>query len=313
VPLDPTARALLDQLARAGRPPIYKSTVAEGRAGWDALAAYAGPGPELPRVEDLELAGANGPIPARLYAPASDDGPLPTLVWYHGGGFVIGGIESYDHVCRVMAADSGCAVISVDYRLAPEHPFPAGVEDAYAAFVDVAARADELGLDGTRIGVGGDSAGGNLTCVTTLMARDQDGPKPVFQLLVYPGTDFRTDLPSYTENGTGYLLEAESIAWFTEHYFSGGGDESDWRASPLRAASLADLPPAHVITAEFDPIRDYGEQYAWKLMEAGVPVSVHRYPGMIHGFVSLPTVLPAGKQALAECTDALRVGLAGAR
>jgi acetyl esterase/lipase len=234
------------------------------------------------------------------------------LVWIHGGGFVIGSLPSYDHVCRTLAERSGCAVISLDYRLAPEHPFPAGVEDCIAAVSWIAEHAGELGIDADHLAVGGDSAGGNLACVVTLAARDKGGPDIAFQLLVYPGTDLGRDAPSMTENASGYLLESNSLDWFVAHYL---GDAElvdvidDWRASPIRAGDHAGLPPALVITAGFDPIRDFGERYAERLRGSGVAVELHRYEGMVHGFLSLPTVLDDGDAALTESAEALAKAL----
>jgi acetyl esterase len=307
VPLDPQARVLLDQLAAAGRPPIWEATLADARLGWEALVALGTGGASAPvaSVENRTIPGPNGEIPVRVYA-AEGSGPRPALVWFHGGGFVIGSLDSYDSLCRDLVVGSGCSIVSVDYRLAPEHPFPAGVDDCYAATEWVAKNAGQLGIDPTRLAVGGDSAGGNLACVVTQMARANGGPDIAFQLLVYPGTDWDMDAPSMQENGSGYLLERESVRWFRDQYLTSADQEDDWRASPLRAESLAGLPPALVITAEFDPIRDYGERYAERLKDDDVAVTLHRYDGMIHGFVSVPGLLDAGRAAIAECAVALR-------
>ena len=293
--LDPQAERLLEQLAAAGRPPTHEGTVEEARLGWEALASLAGPGPHVDGVADI----ADGPVPMRAYGAVEG---RPTLVWFHGGGFAIGNVDSYDHVCRVLALESGCAVVSVDYRLAPEHPFPAGVEDCYAA-----ARWVASSLRPSRLAVGGDSAGGNLAAVTALLARESGGvPAIDFQLLVYPGADWSLDTPSMIENGKGLLLERETVRWFGDHYFGDQWQADDWRASPLRAPSLAGLPPAFVVTAEYDPIRDFGEDYAQRMEAEGVEVELRRYDGMIHAFLSLPTVLDQGRQALSDCAAALR-------
>lgn len=309
--LDPQARHLLDQLAAAGRPPVWELTPAEGRQAWDALASIFGP-PETPAtVEDRSVPGPAGDLFVRLYrpgAPPAGDGaqPRPVLVWFHGGGFVIGSVPSYDNVCRALANGAGCLVASVDYRLAPEHKFPAAVDDTYAATAWIAEHAAEWGADPARVAVGGDSAGGLLSAVVTQLARDRSGPRLAFQLLVYPGTDWDLDFPSVRELASGYLLERESIAWFRSQYLRSDADEDDPRASPLRAERLDGLPPAFVVTAEYDPIKDYGTRYVDRLSEAGVAVEHRHYPGTIHAFLSLAGALDAGKAALDDCAAALR-------
>jgi len=274
----------------------------------DSLNDLAGPGEPVHHVEDREVPGPAGAIPARLYRPAAD-GPLPLLVYFHGGGWVLGGLASHDSVCRSLANGAGCAVLAIDYRLAPEHRFPAAVDDCYAATEWAAANAATLGADPKRVAVGGDSAGGNLTAVVAQLARDRGAPSLRFQLLVYPATDAGYDTPSYHENATGYLLELDGMRWFYDHYLGGASDRSDPRASPLRTRDLRGLPPALVITAEFDPLRDEGERYAVRLREAGVPVTLHRYDGMIHGFFAMGSVLDQGKLSVAEAAAALRAAL----
>jgi acetyl esterase len=222
---------------------------------------------------------------------------------------VIGGLESYDGVCRSLANAAGCAVLAIDYRLAPEHKFPAAVDDCYAAAAWAVSHAATLGADPARVAIGGDSAGGNLTAVVAQLARDRKGPALRFQLLVYPATNAGYDTPSYRENATGYFLELEGMRWFYDHYLRTDADRADPRASPLRATDLRGLPPALVVTAEFDPLRDEGEAYAAKLREAGVPVTLTRYHGMIHGFFSMAPLLDQGKQATAEAATALRAAL----
>jgi acetyl esterase len=227
------------------------------------------------------------------------------LVYFHGGGWVLGGLDTHDSVCRELAHGAGAIVVSVDYRLAPEHKFPAAADDCYAAVVWAAAHATEIGADPTRIAIAGDSAGGNLTCVIALQARDKDGPRLCFQLPVYPVTNHSLDTPSYRENATGYLLETDSMAWFWGHYLATDADGEHPYASPLRAASLRGLPPALVITAEFDPLRDEGEAYAKRLETAGVPTQLRRFDGMIHGFFGMSAIMDKAKAAIAESCAAL--------
>jgi acetyl esterase len=231
-------------------------------------------------------------------------------VYFHGGGWTIGSVDSFDPVCRALANRAGCAVLSVDYRLSPEHRFPAAVDDAWAATVWAAAHAAELGADPERLVVAGDSAGGNLAAVVALQARDAGGPPIAFQYLIYPATDLRSDdWPSYRENGEGYFLEQRDMEWFVDNYLASRGHTEDWRVSPAAAASHAGLPPALIQTAEYDPLRDQGEAYGDLLRAAGVPVRVTRYPGMIHGFMSFIDALDASKTALDETAAQLRSAL----
>jgi acetyl esterase len=232
--------------------------------------------------------------------------PLPVLVFFHGGGWVIGDLDTHDGICRMIANRANCGVVSVDYRLAPEHKYPAAAEDAYAALLDVHARAEEFGFDGTRIAVGGDSAGGNLSAVVAQMARDRGGPAVAYQALVYPVCDFSFKTGSYRDNAEGYMLTRDSMRWFWGHYLANDADGIQPYASPLRAESLAGLPPALVITAEFDPLRDEGDAYAARLKEAGVAVKHSPYPGMIHGFFQLAEIIPAGKAAIEEVSAELK-------
>jgi acetyl esterase len=309
MPLDPQCRQILDQLVAGGLAPLHTQTVAQARAFMDSMRSLHGPPTPLPVVRDLAIPGPAGSIPARLYRPASD-GALPLLVYFHGGGWVIGSLETHDDVCRDLAAQSGCAVLSIDYRLAPEHRFPAAAEDCYAATRWAAANGAALGIDPARLAVGGDSAGGNLAAVTALMARDQHGPALRFQLLIYPVTCGRMDSPSIHENAEGYLLTRDAMVWFWGHYAPAMADRERPYASPLRAADLRGLPPALVITAEFDPLRDEGEAYAKRLKEAAVPVTLHRYDGQIHGFVTMGALIDRARAAVAETAAALRTALA---
>jgi acetyl esterase len=231
-------------------------------------------------------------------------------VYLHGGGWVIGSIESHDAPCRELAARSGCAVVSVEYRLSPETPFPGPVDDCVAATEWIAAHGEELGVDGSRLAIGGDSAGGNLAAVVCQVAKQRGGPAIAAQILVYPATDHGYETQSCIDNAEGYLLTMDAMHWFTGHYL--GGDLSkagDPLASPLRAGDVSGLPPALVITAEFDPLRDEGEAYGRKLEAAGVPVTIHRYDGQIHGFVGLFPLVDAGRDALQEMAEAVRAAL----
>jgi acetyl esterase len=306
MPLDPQAKAFLDQMAAMAGPPLHSLPVPEARALMVELAGMSGTlDVPLAKVEDRSIPGPGGPVPVRIYTP-SGRGPLPLLVYFHGGGWVLGGLDTHDSVCRELAHGAGAVVVSVDYRLAPEHKFPAAADDCYAAVVWAAAHATELGADPTRIAIAGDSAGGNLTCVTALQARDRNGPRLCFQLPVYPVTNHSLDTPSYRENATGYLLETDAMAWFWGHYLATDADGAHPYASPLRAASLDGLPPALVITAEFDPLRDEGEAYAKRLEKAGVPTQLRRFDGMIHGFFGMSAIMDKAKAALAESCAALK-------
>jgi acetyl esterase len=253
-------------------------------------------GPDVSEVEDRTVPGYDGgpDVPVRIYRPEGE-GPFPTVVFYHGGGFVIGDLESHDITCRYLANETGSVVVAVDYRLAPEHPFPAAVEDCYAATV-WAAGAEDLDGDGN-LAVMGDSAGGNLAAAVSLMARDLDGPDIDRQVLVYPATSRSDDWPSMTEFGEGYFLQAEDMDWFHDSYIPNEVHEANPYANPLEAANLSGLPPATVITAGFDPLRDQGAAYAEALAEAGVGVEYRNYEEMIHGFFTM-------LEGMAELDDA---------
>jgi acetyl esterase len=304
MPLDPEAKMLLEQLTTVVRP-FEELSVEEARAAIVTLSAAAGEGEPVARVENRTLPGPRGEIPVRVYTPEGR-APFPVLVYFHGGGWVIGNLETHDGLCRHLANAAHCVVVSVDYRLAPEHPFPASGEDAYAATRWVAGNAAALGGDAKRIAVGGDSAGGNLSAVVSLMARDRGGPPIVFQLLVYPATDLPSANTSYRENAEGYFLTAKSMHWFFAHYCGANPDASDPYLCPLRAKNLGGLPPALVVTAGFDPLRDEGEAYAARLREAGVRTKLTRYPGMIHGFFGMGPLLTQARAATKEAADALR-------
>ena len=298
MPLDPQIAKLLEQVNSA--PPMSRGTPEQGRAGFRRLAmasAAFAPQVEVGSVEDLEVEGAAGPLPARLYLPAGD-GPSPTLVFFHGGGFVIGDIDSYDSQCRLLCRDGGVAVLSVEYRLAPEDPFPAAPEDAVAVTRWALDNADRLGGDPDRVAVGGDSAGGNLAANAALALRDHE-PALAAQLLIYPVTDFDSERPSHAENGEGLFLTLDDMEWFRSLYV-GDADVRDPRVSPLFAEDLGGLPPAIVITAEFDPLRDDGEAYAEALEEAGVPVLRRRFDSLIHGFFAMGVASDAASAAIEE-------------
>jgi acetyl esterase/lipase len=295
-------------------------------AGGESIAAAASPeearevtragsaaasGPPLPmaRVEGLEIPGPAGPMPARFYVPpGAAPSPRPLLVYFHGGGWVIGDLDTHDGLCRFLAASAGVLVLSVDYRLAPEHPFPAAVEDAFAAFAWAAAQAAELGADPARIAVGGDSAGGNLATVVSLLARDGGGPQPAMQLLIYPVTDAVGGESRHTF-AEGFLLTKADMDWFERHYLPDAAASEDPRVSVLRREDLAGLPPAYVATAGFDPLRDEGEAYAERMRAAGVQVALRRHPGLIHSFANLTAVSRSSRAAMLEVAGALQMGL----
>jgi acetyl esterase len=261
-------------------------------------------------VEDVQIPGHGGQIPARLYRPGGA-GPFPLHVYFHGGGWVIGDLDSPDEYCRETCRSSHCLVLSVDYRLAPEHQFPAAIDDAYAAVCWVGENAAKLGADPNRLSVGGDSAGGNLAATTALRVRDQGGPTLCFQLLIYPVTDASFDTGSYLSNAEGYMLTRNGMAWFWDQYCPDTEQRRSPYASPMQASDLRGLPPALVITAEYDPLRDEGEAYAAALRAADVPVSARRYDGMIHGFIGLAQFIPAARPVIEHACQSLRAAHEG--
>jgi acetyl esterase len=306
VPLDPQIAQLLDQMKAMGMPGLSELPVDQARAALTAFRETAGPPEDVAAVEDITIPGPAGDIPARVYRP-SVGGPLPVVVFFHGGGWVLGDIESHDPTCRSLANRAEAVVVSVDYRLAPEAPYPAAVDDCLAATRWVAANGERLGVDAGALAVAGDSAGGNLAAVVSQVARDEGGPPIRFQLLIYPATDARMDTASCRDNAEGYFLTAADMRWFYGHY-AGPGD--DPRVSPLLAPDLAGLPPAMVITAEFDPLRDEGDAYAERLAAAGVPVEHVRCPGMIHGFFGMAAAVDAARGVVDRAGGALRAALA---
>jgi len=308
MPLDPQARAVLDQIPLLSDEVVLALEPSVLRQAFGAMPGAGGPVEPVARVENRRLPGPAGEIPVRIYAPSQQRG-LPALVYFHGGGFVICDLETHDGTCRSLANAIGCIVVSVEYRLAPEHKFPAGPEDCYAATRWVAEKGAEIGVDTSRVCVGGDSAGGNLTAVVALMARDRGGPSLRHQLLIYPVANHDFDTASYLENKEGYLLSREMMRWFWNHYLARPEDGRNPYASPLRAASFAGLPPAHVITAEYDPLRDEGEALAARLARDGVPTTQVRYDGVFHGFFAMTQALDTAKRAVAEAAAAVRAKL----
>jgi acetyl esterase len=311
IQLDPQMKAILDQAAAAGGKPFHQLTPVEARQAIDSMfAAFRGTPVEVGKVDDRTIAGPGGQIPVRIYRPAGA-GPFGVLVYFHGGGWVIGNIETHDATCRQLTAGAGCVTVSVDYRLAPEHKFPAGPEDCYAATKWVAENASSLNVDPNRIAVGGDSAGGNLAAVVALMARDRGGPKLGFQLLVYPATDCADDTPShreFAEVSPDYILSRADMEWFWGHYL-GPNDRTNPTACPALAKSFTNLPPAFVVIAEVDPLRDEGEAYAEALRRAGIKVRVKRYNGVCHGFFSMSSMIDKGRQAVADSCEELRTAI----
>ena len=258
-------------------------------------------------VEDRSIPGPAGDLPVRIYHPDLDAQTLPALVYFHGGGHVIGNLDTHDAVARNLCNGAGCIVVSVDYRLAPEHKFPAAAEDAFAAVGWCAVHGAEIGIDPRRMAVGGDSAGGNLAAVAALMARDAGGPAIRLQVLVYPVTDYACDTESYRTYSDGYgMLDAPSMRWFRDHYLRGDADRLDWRAAPLRAGDLTGLPPALVLTAQCDVLHDEGEAYARRLRAAGVEVEYRKARGLIHGFFTMAPMIDGAVRAQALVCDALK-------
>ncbi|CCH30733.1 alpha/beta hydrolase [Actinosynnema sp. NPDC047251] len=310
MPLHPEARAVIDATdAQGGLLPLDGTSPAEMRAAF-AKSWQPSPHPEpVDKVEDRTIPGPAGDIPVRVYTPHGD-GPFPALVWFHGGGWVIGSLDENDSTCRVLCNAVGMVVVSVDYRLAPEHRYPAAAEDAYAALLWVADHGALIGVD-DRIAVGGESAGGNLAAVVSLMARDHDGPPLSLQLLAAPVTAPPGDRPSYVDYGEGHFLDRESMEWFFTQYPRDPSDLDDPYLAPLAASHLGGLPSALVMTAEFDPLRDEGEEYAHRLLDAGVPVTLVRYEGQIHGFFALLVdQLSISATAHARAAAALRAAFA---
>ena len=308
--LDPQARALIDLMVQRQVPPVHILSPAEARSAYRDRRAYTQPDP--PPVAEARHLHTDAGVPLRLYRPldAGHGAPArPVLVYFHGGGWTIGDLDTHDVLCRQLCAAAGIAVVAVDYRLGPEHRFPAAVDDCLAATRWVRREATALGIDGTRLAVGGDSAGGNLAAVVALSLRDAADFEPAFQLLIYPATDQRAGAPSHTTNGQGYLLTADSIAYYRGHYFADPAQWGDWRGSPLLAADLGRLPPALVLTAGYDPLRDEGLHYADALSAAGNRVQYICFERQVHGFITMGRVLDEANTAVALCASVLKAAL----
>ncbi|MFE0173460.1 alpha/beta hydrolase [Streptomyces sp. NPDC059002] len=309
---DPQLQALYDQRAAQGVRPLYTMSLAEARAAdLAAIQADSGTPEPVAQVIDESIPGPAGPLPVRVYRPAGE-GPLPVLVYFFGGGWTLGSIETSDAICRSLANAAGCLTVAVGYRLAPEHKFPAAPQDCLAGVRWAVEHAGRFGGDPARVAVGGDSAGGNLAAVVSLMARDAAAPDILAQLLVYPNTDYLADTPSRRENTDPLLFNDKSVQWYWDNYLASPEDGVSPLVSPLRAADHSGLPQALVITAEYDPLRDEGEQYAERLRESGVRVEATRYPGVAHGFFAMAGSLDAGRRAVEQAAAYLRTAFAGA-
>ncbi len=299
MPPTPETQGLLAMLEEAGGPDISEQTPEEARAAIANFAAMQAGAPEPARVENRTVPGPAGDIPVRVYASEGDN--LPVVMYFHGGGWVLGDIDSHDGTCKQLLAELGDAVVvSVHYRLAPEDKYPAAAEDCYAAAAWVAENGADLGADGSRMAVCGDSAGGNLSAVVSQMARDRGAPAIAAQVLHVPVTDHNYSYPSYTENAEGMLLTRASMVWFWDHYLPSADAGQEAYASPIKADNLSGLPPALVQTAEYDPLRDEGEAYAAALEAAGTEVSLHRYDGVVHDPFMMFAVIPTGVECLKE-------------
>ncbi len=299
----PAVAAYLAQLKQAQQPDMAQVTVAEAREQMVQGTAALGSSESVPSVEDRQIDGPAGKLPLRIYRPRP--GVLPGIVFFHGGGWVVGSVDSHDGMARAIANACGAVVVSVDYRLAPEHTYPAAAEDAYAATVWVAKQAESLQIAPTRLAVAGDSAGGNLAAVVALMARDRGGPPLAQQTLIYPVCDANFETKSYRDCAEGYMLTRSSMQWFWQHYCPAASEQRQAYASPLRAESLRGLPPALVITAEYDPLCDEGEAYARRLQESGVSTRLLRYPGQIHGFMRRIHLFSEARAAITEMAQAI--------
>jgi acetyl esterase len=310
--LDPDAQRVLDLIRESGRPPYETLTPSEAREFYRAGRRVLQPEPpEVAEVRNLQAPAPQGDIPLRLYRGIGTErgAALPTLIYFHGGGWVMGDLDTHDGVCRLIANAAGIAVISVDYRLAPEHKFPAAVDDAVTATEWIAAHGATLGIDASRLAVGGDSAGGNIAAVVALVARDRGAPRLRFQLLLYPATDFVVSDDLQRERFEGFPLNVVTMNWFRDHYLRDTGDYGDWRASPLRAPDLSRLPRAYVLTVGFDPLHAEGALYARRLQETGVPVRHRHVERQMHGFLTMGKIIAAAKPATEEAAAAVKAAL----
>jgi acetyl esterase/lipase len=310
MPLHPQFQAARERLEREKPPMLYTMSVAEAReADLRSIRAGAGQVEQVAKVTERVIPGPGSDLPIRVYQPAGQ-GPWPVLVYFFGGGWTLGTLDTCDGVCRMLANAAGCLTVSVGYRQAPEHKFPAAVSDCYGGTAWMTGHAAELGGDPQRVAVGGDSSGGNLAAAVTLMAAETGGPRLAHQLLVYPNTDYQAATASMRDCRDPHFFNPKAVEWYWDLYLPSPGDGASPLASPLRAPSLSGLPPATVITAEYDPLRDEGEQYAARLAEAGVPVEVNRYDGMVHGFFTMTGVLETAREAVAYAAARLRAAFA---
>jgi acetyl esterase len=312
--LDAQTQAVLDALAAMKLQPPDQIPIEEARTQFIRSRAQYVAAPEpVASAQDISIPGPAGAIPARAYRPSgsSPGERLPAFVFFHGGGWVFGNLDSHDSLCRSLCNAARCAVVAVDYRLAPEHRFPAALDDALAALRHVAQHATRLGIDASRLAAGGDSAGGNLVAVAALTFRDQGGPRLALQVLLYPVTDLSLESPSYATLGQGYMLTLDRMRFFRNQYLNRASDAGDWRASPLRAADLSRLPPALIVTASHDPLIDEAKAYADRLAAAGVHVTYRSYPGVVHGFMTMAGAVDTGRRAVEETAATIRTALQG--
>jgi len=310
MPLDPLVKAFLDRAAQIPRPKPWDAPVALVRQSFAGMMQMTGPKDvAVGKVDNLTIPGPGGEIRARSYAPIAASGPLPALIYFHGGGFVAGSLESHDGLCRLFAAEGGFRVIAVDYRLAPEHIYPAALDDAWAATQWIEQNATALGVDAGRIAVGGDSAGGMLAAIVCQMAKEKGGLKIAQQLLMFPNTQMGAETSSLHEFAVGYFLERKAIEYFNGLYAPAGVDRNSPRVSPLKAKEFAGLPPAYVMLGGYDPLHDEGLAYAEKLQAAGVKVTIADYPDMVHCFIYLQTILPQAHDAVTKAAKAVRAAL----
>ncbi len=312
MPLDPQAETIIGLVKQAGLPEFWQLTPDQAREQFATRVQKMEARESIHRSRDQRIPGPASDIPVRIYWPReANAGELfPVLLWFHGGGFVIGDLDTHDSACRLLANQTDCMVVAVDYRLAPEFKFPAAVDDSHAALRWLALHAREIGADPNRIAVGGDSAGANLATVMGILARDEGHPKLAFQLLIYPCTAPEPEMPSHREFADGYLLTRNNIVWFYKHYLRTPRDIKDFRFAPLAAEDLSNLPPALLLVAGYDPLRDEGVAYAQRLIEAGNRVTLVNYEGMVHGFILWGGVLDAAKRAIAQSAAALREAFA---
>ena len=309
--LDPALKGLLDQMAANPMPKLWEIPAAQGREMYRMMATMLDQqNVPIGKVEDKKIPGPAGEIGIRIYSPiAQGTGPLPALVYFHGGGFVIGDLQTHDALCRQLANEARMRVVAVDYRLAPEHKFPAAADDCFAAVKWVEAQASTIGVDGNRIAVAGDSAGGNLAAVVCQMAKAHGGPHIIYQVLIYPTTIAHAATPSMASFAQGYFLERQAMDWFFDAYVPQGHDLKDPKLSPYHG-EVKDLPPAYVITAGFDPLKDEGKMYADKMAAAGVGVTYRDYPSMAHGFFNMSGVIPLASEAIKDVAAKLRLAVA---